>query len=710
MAITQANRLMSISTPLGEDFLLVNKLRATEALSELFRFEVELLHEENEAGTEPTVVDIQKILGEAITVSVIARDEVSRKFSGIVSNFSQGNRDKRFTYYYATIVPQVWVLTQIVQTRIFQHISVPDILKKVFKGFDVKWEISGDFKPRNYCVQYRESDFAFASRLMEEEGIYYYFSHDSGDKMIVANTPQSHRDCPVKTDIPFIAELTQDDEFIGSINEWLTDYRLQTGKVALWDYNFQLPNNKLDAEQPSRFNIGGNQKLEVYEFQAGYARKYDGIDKTGGERPSDLQNIFTEKQPVAEIMMQTIDSQYKTGSGISDCPSMIAGYRFKMINHPSAEQNRQYVLTKVSHDCEQSPSYVSEHINHSAYQNQFTCIAHGAGMPPFRPLARTPKPIMRGNQTAVVVGPAGEEIFTDKYGRVKVQFQWDREGKLDVNSSCWIRVVQNWAANKWGTMFIPRIGMEVVVSFLEGDPDQPTITGCVYNPEAMPPYKLPDEKTKSTIKSNSSLGGNGFNEFRFEDKKGSEQIFIHAEKNQDIRVKNDCMELIKHDRHLIIENEQFEKVKKDKHLQVVGDHNEKVGGTMSLKVGSDLQEKVGSNYALDAGSAVHIKAGMTTVIEAGTSLTLKVGGNFININSGGIFVKGTMVMLNSGGMAGSGAGSSPEAPKDPKEADNAEPGKKIKPKTPPPPLKPKTFSPKAAGMKSAAKSGTPFCT
>jgi type VI secretion system secreted protein VgrG len=353
---------------------------------------------------------------------------------------------------------------------------------------------------------------------------------------------------------------------------------------------------------------------------------------------------------------------------------------------------------------------VSEHINHSAYQNQFTCIAHGAGMPPFRPLARTPKPIMRGNQTAVVVGPAGEEIFTDKYGRVKVQFQWDREGKLDVNSSCWIRVVQNWAANKWGTMFIPRIGMEVVVSFLEGDPDQPTITGCVYNPEAMPPYKLPDEKTKSTIKSNSSLGGNGFNEFRFEDKKGSEQIFIHAEKNQDIRVKNDCMELIKHDRHLIIENEQFEKVKKDKHLQVVGDHNEKVGGTMSLKVGSDLQEKVGSNYALDAGSAVHIKAGMTTVIEAGTSLTLKVGGNFININSGGIFVKGTMVMLNSGGMAGSGAGSSPEAPKDPKEADNAEPGKKIKPKTPPPPLKPKTFSPKAAGMKSAAKSGTPFCT
>jgi type VI secretion system secreted protein VgrG len=711
MAITQANRLMSISTPLGEDFLLINKLRAIEGISTLFEYEVELLHEENEAGTEPTVVDVQQILGKAVSVTVIERDKVTRNFSGIVADFSQGNRDIRFSYYYAKIVPHVWLLTQITQTRIFQHISVPDILKKVFEGFNVKWEISGDFKPRNYCVQYRETDFAFGSRLMEEEGIYYYFSHEGGtNQMIVANTPQSHRDCPTKSSIPFVTELTKDEEFISLINEWLTDYHLQTGKITLWDYHFQLPNNKLDAQQPSRFDVGGNQELEVYEFRAGYARKYDGIDKTGGERPSDLQNIFNEKQRDAEIVMQTLDSQYKTGTGISTCPSMTAGYRFKMILHPYAALNTQYVLTHISHDCEQSPSYVSEFLNQQAYKNQFTCIAHGAGMAPFRPVAKTPKPIMRGNQTAVVVGPAGEEIFTDKYGRVKVQFQWDREGKLDANSSCWIRVVQNWAANKWGTMFIPRIGMEVVVSFLEGDPDQPTITGCVYNPEAMPPYKLPDEKTKSTIKSNSSLGGNGFNEFRFEDKKGSEQIFIHAEKNQDIRVKNDCLETIKHDRHLIVENEQFEKVKKDKHLQVGGDHNEKVGGTMSLKVGSDLQEKVGSNYALDAGSAVHIKAGMTAVIEAGTSLTLKVGGNFININPGGIFIKGTMVMLNSGGAAGSGAGSSPEAPKDPKEADKADPGQKIKPKTPPPPLKPKKISPMAAAMQSAASKGTPFCT
>jgi type VI secretion system secreted protein VgrG len=259
---------------------------------------------------------------------------------------------------------------------------------------------------------------------------------------------------------------------------------------------------------------------------------------------------------------------------------------------------------------------------------------------------------------------------------------------------------------------------------LEGDPDQPIITGCVYNPQTMPPYTLPDEKTKSTIKSNSSKGGGGFNEFRFEDKKGSEQIFIHAEKNQDIRVKNDCMETILHDRHLIVDNDQFEKVKKDKHLQVGGDHNEKITGTMSLKVDQDIQEKAGQNYALEAGMSVHIKAGMTAVIEAGTQLTLKVGGNFVNINPAGVQISGTMVMINSGGAAGSGAGCRPENPKDPKEADKAEPGQKIDRRPPKPPPNPqnvkslsgtskgkgqKRTSSKARMLYKGAKNATPFC-
>jgi type VI secretion system secreted protein VgrG len=711
MATTQDKRLMQIFTPLGKDFLLINKLSASEGLSELFSFEVELLHEEAEPGYAPTVVDANSLLGQSVTVALSQRDGTTREFTGMVNQFSQGTRHVRFSFYYMTIVPHVWLLTQNYQSRIFQQKSVPDILKEVFTGFEVSWEIQGNFAQRNYCVQYRESDFAFASRLMEEEGIYYYFEHSGGKhKMVVANTPQSHRDCPGKSSIPFFVDVTRSKEdYVTSIHNWQNDYQLQTGKVTLWDHNFQLPSSNLAADKPSLFTVGDNQKLEFYDFPGGYSRKYDGISKDGGEQSGELQKIFEDNRKTAEIRMQAMDVRQKTASGHSDCSSMIAGYRFSLTQHPNGGVNGKYVITSIIHEAEQNPTYVSDEDADQPYKNTFEAVAHGAGAPPFRPDRKTPKPVIYGTQTAVVVGPSGEEIFTDKYGRVKVQFNWDRQGKVDSNSSCWIRVAQSWASKRWGMMFIPRIGMECVVHFIEGDPDQPIITGCVYNAEMMPPYTLPDEKTKMTIKSNSSKGGAGFNELRFEDKKGEEQIFIHAEKNQDIRVKNDVMETIKHDRHLIVENDQYEKVKKDKHLQVGGDQNEKVDGTVSLKVGSDLQEKVGSNYALDAGTAVHIKAGTSAVIEAGAALTLKVGGNFVNISSAGVTISGSMILINSGGAAGSGAGASPDTPKDPKEADKAEAGAAVGKKTPPPPPNPKNYSPMASALSNAAEKGTPFC-
>ena len=711
MATTQDGRLMSISTPLGKDFMLINRFTAHEGLSQLFSFDVELLHEETDAGYSPTAVDPKSLIGQAVTIFIESEDGAKREFTGMVNKFSQGNRDVRFSYYYISVVPHVWLLTQKSQSRIFQQMSVPDILKKVFAGFQVKHELQERYEPRNYCVQYRETDFDFASRLMEEEGIYYYFEHKDGmHQMIVADTPQSHRDCPTKSTIPFFVNLgTTDETFIGSISTFLSDYKMQIGKVTLWDYNFQLPTNKLDLEQPSRFSFGDSLKLEMYDYPGGYARKYDGIDKGGGEQAGELNKIFNDRQASVKKTMDALDAQVTTATANSDCCAITAGYRFTLSQHPNSSVNKQYTILTATHEAEQNPSYVSNEGATDPYTNSFTCITHGAGQPPFRPLPKTPKPIVQGSQTAVVVGPAGEEIFTDKYGRVKVQFNWDRDGKVNESSSCWVRVAQTWAGNKWGTMFIPRIGMEVLVHFLEGNPDQPIITGCVYNPQTMPPYTLPDEKTKSTIKSNSSKGGGGFNEFRFEDKKGSEQIFIHAEKNQDIRVKNDCMETILRDRHLIVENDQYEKVKYDKHQQIGGDHNEKVGGTKSRKIGSDLQENVGNNYALEAGTGVHIKAGMSAVIEAGTNVTMKVGGNFVSISPAGVTISGTMVLINSGGAAGSGAGCNPEAPKDPKEADKAEPGQRTETRPTKPPVAPVSYSPMAASMKSAAKNGTPFC-
>jgi type VI secretion system secreted protein VgrG len=529
------------------------------------------------------------------------------------------------------------------------------------------------------------------------------------EKMILRDDFKSPEDCPSKSDVPIVNEdLKPGEPWESAIKHWQTDYKLQSGKVTLWDYHFQLPKKKLEADQLSIFDAGGNRELEVYNFPAGYARKYDGIDKSGGERPADLNNIFQDNKRTVGNRMAALDAQYKTASGQSDCATLTSGYRFQLKNHPNKDFNIKYIVLSVKHEAEQTPDYIVGDTKPKAYRNSFTCLPHGAGSPEFRPPLKTRKPVIYGSQTAIVVGPSGEEIFTDKYGRVKVQFHWDREGKYDADSACWLRVAQSWAGNRWGMMFIPRIDMEVIVHFLEGDPDQPIITGCVYNPDAMPPYILPDEKTKSTIKSNSTKGGGGFNEFRFEDKKGSEQVFIHGEKNMDVRIKNDSMETINRDRHLIVDRDQFEKVKKDKHLQVDGDHNEKIGGTMSLKIGADLQEKVGSNYGLEAGMGVHIKAGMSAVIEAGASVTLKVGGSFVNVSPAGVTISGPMVLINSGGAAGSGAGCSPNAPKDPIEADRAEPGTKIAPPSPLPPLKPKSYSPKAIAIKNAAKKGTPF--
>ena len=711
MATTQQNRLLNILTPLGEDFLLINRLIATEEISSLFSFEVEVLHEENEAGFETTVIDAASILGQSVNIQISQRDGTIRTMSGIVNHFSQGHRDIRFSYYHATIVPHVWLLTQIRQSRIFQGKSVPDILRTVFSGFEVSYEMQGTYQPRNYCVQYRETDFDFASRLMEEEGIFYFFEHSEGKhKMIVGDTPQTHRDCPSKSDIAYFIKVSDDEDFISSIRKWQTEYKLQSGKVSFWDFNFQLPTNRLDATHPSLFNVGDNKKLEIYDFPAGYARKYDGISRSGGDQASNLQKVFDDKTRTAEVAMQALDSQYRVISGNSDCSSMTAGYRFKLTNHPNAVLNGQYIITSVTHEAEQNPTYTTDEDIEKPYNNGFTCIAYGGGAPPFRPGGKTPKPTIQGSQTAFVVGPAGEEIFTDKYGRVKVQMHWDRDGQSNSDSSCWIRVAQAWAGNKWGMMFIPRIGMEVIVHFLEGDPDQPIITGCVYNPSTMPPYTLPDEKTKSTIKTDSSKGGGGFNEIRFEDKKGSEQIFIHGEKNIDLRVKKDSLEHLGNDRHLIIKNNQYEKVHKDKHRQVIGDENVKVDGSLSLKIGADVDEKVGMKYALDAGTEIHLKSGVNLTIETGTSLTLKVGGNFININSGGIFIKGTMVFINSGGAAGSGSGAAPDPPTDPKEADTAIPGERTPTPAPkPPPPKPQFISPAARVMINAAQNGTPFC-
>jgi type VI secretion system secreted protein VgrG len=686
MPPTQENRLIAIETPLGPDVLLLRGFTGHEAVSRPFSFELDLL------STDPEI-KFEDIIGQKVTIRVILRNDKERYFNGVISRFMQTGSDTGLANYRATMVPTLWFLTRTADCRIFQNKKVPDIIQEIFKEnglTDVKTVLKGTYEPRDYCVQYRETDFNFVSRLMEQYGIFYFFEHEK-DKhtAVLADDLSAHQPCPEQPEVSWNPQGGDSlaEDVIASL-QWEETFRF--GKYAVTDYNFETPSTSLRAEVKSQIDVGGNSKYEIYDYPGEYGKKAEG-------------------DGIAKIRMEEEEAQYKVISGAGSARVFTTGYKFTLQDYVRKDINGDYVLTQVQHVASVGDTYTSGAGgggNQDNYTNSFSCIP---AKRPFRSPQVTPKPMVQGPQTAVVVGKQGEEIWTDKYGRVKVQFHWDRYGKMNEDSSCWVRVSQNWAGKKWGAMFIPRIGQEVIVEFIEGDPDQPIITGRVYNAEQMPPYELPAEQTKSTIKTMSSKGGGGFNEIRFEDKKGEEQIFIHAERNQDIRIDKNVYEWIGEERHLIVTKDQFEQVNGDKHLTVKGDQNEKVTGTVSLDVGLDLQQKVGQKHGLEAGQEIHLKGGMNVVIEAGMSITLKAGGGFVVVGPAGVTISGTPIMLNSGGSAGSGSGCSPDAAKLPKEADKAKPGEVSKLSPPPTPPVSASPSPAAAVLKQAAKDGTPFC-
>ncbi len=643
---------MGVTTPLGPDKLLLVGFTGQEAVSRLFSFQLDMIAEND------TDVAFDKLLGQKITVRLNLPDDKERYFNGICKRVSQGEQGNDFTSYRMEIVPQFWMLTKKAQSRIFQQKSVPDILKKVLEGLDVAYEIRGTFQPRDFCVKYRETDFNFASRLMEEEGIFYFFKHsDGGHQMVVANSSSSHSDLPNGSTIIYedIEGGGRDED---RIYDWEKAQEWRSGKYTLWDHSFELPHKHLEAEAnildsvqagkvSHKLKVANNDKLEIYDYPGEYAQRFDGVQPGGGDRAGDLQKIFQDNKRTVDLRIEEEAAPGLVIQGASSCRHFVSGYKFTLQRHFNADG--AYVLTAIAHSARQSGDYRSGS-GDFRYSNSFTCIPSAL---PFRPQRLTPKPVVQGTQTAIVVGPSGEEIFTDKYGRVKVQFHWDRDGKNNEESSCWVRVGTLWAGKQWGIIHIPRIDQEVIVDFLEGDPDQPIIIGSVYNAREMPPYKLPDEKTKSTVKTRSSKNGtsDNYNEIRFEDKKGSEQIFINAENDMDTRVENDDRQYVKKDRHIIIKN----------------DHREKIDNDMSIQIGNNLDEKTGTKFAHDAGQEIHLKAGMKVIIEAGVQISLKVGGNFVDISPAGVTIVGTMVLINSGGSAGSGSGASP---KDPDEADD----------------------------------------
>lgn len=643
---TQDNRLISVDTPLGKDVLLLAGFHGKESLSRLFSFELKLLSENHS-------ISFDEIIGRPVSITLRRDESEERYFHGIIAQFEQyAGKDvtaQRLSSYHATMVPWTWLLTRTTDSRIFQNKSVPDIIEQIFreKGFsDYRLAVQEQHETRVYCVQYRETDFNFISRLMEDEGIYYYFVHEA-DKhtMVIADTPGRHQ--RLSRTIPYQRSFggrAGED----TISELHKSQEIQAGKYTLYDFNFEIPRTKLDPNVDSQQTLGPGER-EMYDYPGGFT------SKAAGDR-------------VTRIRMEEEEARITLISGVGDCRDFTSGYRFTLSNAFRSDMDQDYVLTTVEHSAVQGFEGESE----TTYSNRFLCIPYSV---PFRPPRITPKPVVHGSQTATVVGPSGEEIHTDNYGRIIVQFHWDREGQRNQDSSCWVRVASGFAGGQFGSIFIPRIGQEVIVDFLEGDPDKPIVTGRVYNNDNMPPYTLPDEKTKSTIKTNSSKGGGGFNEIRFEDKKGSEQVFIHAESRQDNRVKGDSLEFVGHDRHLIVKNDQFEKVEGDKHLKVLGDQNGVVVGSVSLK-SRNFDFDVANNYRLKSSVAIDIKS-VITVLEASTAICLRVGGSFVTISSAGVDILGPRVNINSGGSVYTSQDPRCTNPIEPKEADSGKPGQQV---------------------------------
>ena len=635
----ETDRPMKLTTPLGANALILVGLEGREAISQMFYFELRT------AWVDQTkLLPFDQLLGKKVTVEICFADgENKRYFNGIVSKVTQHERDEVFTYYALEVVPELWLLDRKQCSRTFQHITVPDILRQLFTGMDVDYQIQGTFEPREYCVQYRETDLAFASRLMEEEGIYYFFKHtSSGHQMVLANTPQSH---PA---LPYLPTVTWEEKAHDSMEEdrvfaWSKGQEIRSGKFTAWDHKFEMPTKHLEADKTimdsvtvgtvtHKLKVANNDSLELYEYPGGYASRFDGINKSGGEQASNLQKVFEDNQRTVGIRMQAeaLSSLLIRGRGLH--AGFTAGHTFDLDKHYS--DNGKYVVTSVLHDAEQ-PVSAADAEEEFKYTNGFSCIPFAL---PYRPPRVTPVPSARGVETATVVGPSGEEIFVDKYGRIKIQFHWDREGSDDVNSSCWVRVSTYWAGAQWGAIHIPRIGQEVIVDYVEGDVNYPIVVGCVYNADMMPPWTLPDKKTVSGYKSRSTPQGSpsNFNLLSFEDKIGEELVHVQAEKDLKTLVKNDESREVRHDRVTKIKNDETQTVEEGNEKITVEQGNQTIEvkmGNQSTKLGLGNQ-----STKLDSGKAE---------TEAMQSIELKVGSSSIKIDQMGVTIKGMTIKVEA---------------------------------------------------------------
>jgi type VI secretion system secreted protein VgrG len=739
--LQQTDRLFHLDTPLGEDVLLVKRISGTEQISELFHYELDLVSDNFD-------IDFDQLVGKPITVGIRQSDGSTFHYiNGIVSKFALYSDEGRLACYQAEVVPWLWLLTQATNCTIYQNLEALAAIKQVFQQYGFQsghdWEDQTTLKrsPWVYCTQYRESACNFVKRLMELEGIFFFFRHEQDRHVLVmGDTPSAHKPCPYQSRIKFEHSFGtgyKSDE--DSILAWRFHNQFKPGKYKQRAYNFMQPTRTLEAVAPSRIQQGGNSNYEVYDYPGLYEIQADGDEWT-------------------KMRIEEEEATHSIATGMSNCRSLYAGFRFDLYNHDRRDQNVTWLVTSVSHSGEEATFIGNTDKGGGTYYNTFTAIPYSV---PFRPQRKfrnsqssgsspstwssasplappspgaaaaaaaaaagaanaatgfssggsssagssplgsmsagsgygTERTEIRGVTTAMVVGTGGDdEIYTEEYSRVQVKFHWDCN---DQGRSCWARVMQPWAGQHWGHIWIPRVGQEVVVAFQEGDPDYPIVIGMVYNADNMPPYKLPDKKNHSGIRTHSTTGGgaDNYNEIHFDDTKGSELFSVQAEYNKAKLVKNNELEEIRNDRYLRVVNDQVEDVQNDKKQHVKGDHNEGVDGDISIKVQGDYQLVVGGDYTkkvtgdltrvvqgdvnltvsgegqiqitgdvhLTVTGDLHIKAA-NIFVEADEELCLSCGGSSIDMDPMSLSITAPSVLINSGGASTPAEPASPDNP------------------------------------------------
>ncbi|WP_136253093.1 type VI secretion system Vgr family protein [Onishia niordana] len=646
--------LAGVSAESGEAKLSVIDFTQEEALSAPFHLRVRFASRVADLSPEA-------LLDRPASLTVWQDGVAQRRVHGIVAEFGRGDRGHRRSHYEVVIRPSLWRLSLRQNARIFQRVSPLTIINTLCeeRGLtDVAFAVTREPEEREYCVQYRETDLDFIERLAAEEGLFYFHEFEDADlgahRLVFADDPQV---------LTGLGERTYHHRAGGSapkrhLRRLTQTARVRPARAQLKDYSFKQPAYGQLHDQQGK-GLEQHSQREDYEH----------YDYPGRYKADASGQAFTRHR------LEHLRHDALTLNGESDLPELSPGTRFSLADHDVGDFNRGWQVVSVIHEGEQPQALEEDAVQAQGlrdragaeamtrYHNRLALTPDDAAWRP----APQPKPRVDGPQVAFVVGPEGEEIHCDEHGRVRCQFPWDRYAAPDETASAWLRVSQGWAGGGYGMMAIPRIGHEVIVSFLEGDPDQPLITGRTYHAVNTPPYSLPEHKTRTVLRTQTHQG-EGFNELRFEDQHDQEQIWLHAQKDLELLTENDRTEEIRRDSHLKVKRDRIEELDRDDHLTVHGERRSQIDGDDHLSVGQTRHEKIGRSQLVEAGSEVHHKAGMKVVVEAGAEITLKAGGSFVKLDPSGVTIVGPSVKINSGGSPGSGTGQSAQAPTLPGEA------------------------------------------